>query len=292
MQALAEYIMRSRKQAVVVAIAANAIPMLFWLGAATVGLVILRTGFRKGLPTLLWSTIPALFWASQSSPIALLCVLGTALMAHCLRQTSSWVTTLALLVPLGAITVWVMMTLYTPVLMQTITSSQQMSSQLLSHLVANSASMDSQQLKVTLTTVLIKGYTFATLVFMLLALSLARNWQATLYNPGGFREEFHKLRLPTLFAGPLLCLWLLGIFSNNSFIQAMLPGLFLPLVFAGIALTHGLIAIKGSKQARSLLVIVYLLLLIVYPLVIVLACFDSFADFRSKLAKRLANKAQ
>ena len=290
MQALAEYIMRSRKQSIAVAFIANAIPMLFWIGAAAVGLMILRKGFRSALPTLLGGVLPAAYWASQSSPTALLCLLGAAMMTQCLRQTASWTAVVVLLVPISALSAWVMITFYMPAFAQAIADSQQINQNLLSHLVANSAAMDSQQIKAALITVLLKGYTFAILVSILAAISLARSWQAALYNPGGFKEEFHKLRLPALLAGSLSCLWILGLFSNNSFVQSILPGFFLPLMFAGIALTHGLIAMIGSAQRRSLLIVFYLLLLVAYPLVIVLACFDSFVDFRSKLAKRIANK--
>jgi len=287
MRALAEYIMQGKKQALAVAIIANAVPILYWLGSAAVGLVVLRRGVKHSLPIIMLSSIPSIFWALHTSPTALLCLLGTVLMAHSLRLTTSWVATLTLLIPLGATSTWAMIMFYMPALSQAITASQQISAEMFSHLVVNGSSMDNEQLKLALTTILLKGYTLATLASMLIALVIARNWQAKLYNPGGFKEELYTLRLPTPHAVIMFLFWILGLFSSSNFLQAMSPGFFLPLIFAGLALAHSVIAMKKSSHGRSLLVIVYLLLLLVYPLIIVLACCDSFVDFRGRLAKKI-----
>src|SRR5690606_38868442 len=42
----------------------------------------------------------------------------------------------------------------------------------------------------------------------LVGLMIGRSWQAGLYNPGGFRDEFHRLRPSPLAAGGLLVLTL------------------------------------------------------------------------------------
>ena len=48
MRALAEYVMRGRREALLVSTMAVVLPMFFWLGAAVVGLVTLRKGVREG----------------------------------------------------------------------------------------------------------------------------------------------------------------------------------------------------------------------------------------------------
>src|SRR5690606_13323581 len=62
-----------------------------------------------------------------------------------------------------------------------------------------------------------------------------------LYNPGGFAEEFRALRLSPLLAMLLLAGMLLG--PSIGVQMAMLaPICSVPLVFAGAALVHGLVA--------------------------------------------------
>ena len=290
MRVLAEYVMRGRLQAISVALAANMIPMLCWLGAAVVALVILRRSIQDSLTVILWSSLPAIFWAWQNSPLALLCLLGAILMAVCLRWTMSWEKTLLLLVPFGIIVVLIINVFYLSAFTQIITTAQEAYGEnILLHALPGSAQLSSEQIKAVLLTNLIEGYTTVSLVCMLTAMLLARMWQSALYNHGGFKKEICTMRLPALPAIVLLLCWIAGLFIHNAFIQAILPSICLPLLFSGIALLHGLINISG--QSRLLLVIVYLLLLLIYPLVIVLACLDSFIDFRGHLAARLEKQS-
>ncbi|MCY1390891.1 hypothetical protein D9M71_57150 [compost metagenome] len=61
-----------------------------------------------------------------------------------------------------------------------------------------------------------------------------------------------------------------------------------PLVFAGLALIHGLVAEK--RLARFWLVGLYVTLLLfmqlIYPLLVVLAIVDSLIDFRGRMAPK------
>ena len=54
MRALAQFVMRGPLQAGGVAAVTTAIPLLFWIGAAVIGLVILRLGISQGLSIGLW----------------------------------------------------------------------------------------------------------------------------------------------------------------------------------------------------------------------------------------------
>ena len=66
-----------------------------------------------------------------------------------------------------------------------------------------------------------------------------------------------------------------------------------PLVFAGLALIHGLVARK--RLARFWLVGLYVTLLLfmqlIYPLLVVLAIVDGLIDFRGRLAPKDADNA-
>jgi hypothetical protein len=128
-------------------------------------------------------------------------------------------------------------------------------------------------------------YNLFGVVHMFLAICLtmmARWWQALLYNPGGFRQEFHGLRLP-----PRLAMALAALFLAASFGVPVLAGWVLyfvmPLFFAGLALVHGLVGLK--KLSGLWLGAFYMLLLspVVAQLLTVAALFDSWYDFRSRV---------
>lgn len=91
MRALAQFVMRGPLQASAVAAVTTAVPLLFWIGAAVVGLVILRLGISQGLNIGLWALLPALGWSwFGQDPTALAVLLQVMLMASVLRTTLSW----------------------------------------------------------------------------------------------------------------------------------------------------------------------------------------------------------
>ncbi len=129
-------------------------------------------------------------------------------------------------------------------------------------------------------------------VVSVLSLILGRYWQALLYNPGGFGREFRSIRIP---AGPAMLLLACMVVGPNFGPQMALlaPICSVPLVFAGLALIHGLVARK--RLARFWLVGLYVTLLLfmqlIYPLLVVLAIVDSLIDFRGRLASKDADNA-
>ena len=134
------------------------------------------------------------------------------------------------------------------------------------------------------------------LLQLMVAILLARWWQALLYNPGGFRSEFHQLRLPRVLTVVLLLLILFMFTQAGSEVTA-LEYLLIMLVCAwfihGLALVHGVVGKLGSSGGW--LFAVYLLLLFALPhTVIVLATAgvaDAWFDFRARLRPRGSGKA-
>lgn len=113
---------------------------------------------------------------------------------------------------------------------------------------------------------------------------IARSLQARLYNPGGFRQEFHGMRFTpmqsALCVAPLV---LIQVWPASE----PVAGLFLlPVLMAGIALAHGVVGRK--KLGAPPLVIMYLGLVLVAPVVtpvlLLAALADSFFDFRNRMA--------
>lgn len=125
------------------------------------------------------------------------------------------------------------------------------------------------------------------LVFTL-SLMLARHWQATLYNPGGFKEEMYGLRLNKLVALGLSAIIMFALVSRSALLIDLIfvgLGLFL---FQGMALVHSVRAQLNAHRAWLLALYLPLALLPVQTglLVAVFGMVDTFADFRGYLARR------
>lgn len=118
----------------------------------------------------------------------------------------------------------------------------------------------------------------------LLALFLGRGWQAALFNPGGFRTEFHALRLGRPLAGLTLVLLAGALLSG----WVPLTNLALPLsvlyTVQGIALVHALAFARSLSPAWLLLF--YLLLPLLSQLVLALGLADAWIDLRARLRPR------
>ena len=91
MRALAEFVMRGRVQAILVAVVGIFLPFFAWISAAVIGLVVLRKGTGEGFLVLSWALLAALtvlFWRGDIGPVTALT--GTAIAALTLRWTVSW----------------------------------------------------------------------------------------------------------------------------------------------------------------------------------------------------------
>ena len=128
------------------------------------------------------------------------------------------------------------------------------------------------------------GYVIA--LTSVICLVLGRWWQAMLYNPGGFKSEFHQLRLGVgpaaiLVAGVVVC----NIASQEFSSWVGLLGL--PLLLGGLALVHYSVAFY--QLGGHWLVIFYVVLFTVSPLSLVLiglGFLDSIMNIRSRLVRR------
>ncbi len=126
---------------------------------------------------------------------------------------------------------------------------------------------------------------------LLMALLLARAWQAQLYNPGGFRKEFRELRSSralSVLAALLLALAMLQGGESPGYVRdlsLLLGSLFL---LQGLAVAHGVVAAGGMHVAW--LVALYVLLFVAMPhaamLIALAGVVDGFADFRSRMEPR------
>jgi cellulose synthase/poly-beta-1,6-N-acetylglucosamine synthase-like glycosyltransferase len=113
-------------------------------------------------------------------------------------------------------------------------------------------------------------------------LMLARWMQAALYNPGGFKQEFHKLRVEQKAGLILIAAMLLASFGV-LIPEAWVLYLVIPLLFSGIALVHAVVAIKNLSRMWLVTFYVLLMLPITVQMLVLFALIDSWYDFRSRL---------
>jgi hypothetical protein len=296
MKVLAAWIMRGPWQATLVVVTATLLvlwlpvlsPVLFLSGAA-LALVVLRQGAARALKVLLLAMIAGsvltLFITGSIMPLVWLVLiywlplLGLAVV---LRITISLDTTVRLLAIAGALAVIVFyLTIGEP--SGWLTNPSQQATEAFSADTGIDQTTMLQWLQVVET--LVPGLFVASLLMSLLAaLLLARWWQSLLYNPGGFRKEFHQLRLGKWLAIIMIVLFVATLISgadvpliaNITLVMSMLY------LVQGMAIAHGIVTKLGLSPAW--LVAFYILVVFaISQLVIILSVIDAWANFRNRV---------
>lgn len=286
MRALADFIMRGRMQAIVVVAGAAALPMLFWLCAAAGSLVLLRRGLNDALGVLVWAVLPALAWWYFGDPRTLLVLSGSFGLALLLRNQNAWHRVMLCSVGLGLLYAWALGMVFGEPIAALAAELQKVLPDMLSDAYQQLSVEEQARLGALLIPVLTGLLAALLQITTLLSLMLGRYWQALLYNPGGFGLEFRALRFSPAPAMVLLAGMLLA--PSMGVQAAMLaPLCSVPLVFAGIALVHGLVA--QDRMSRFWLVGLYvtlaLFMQLIYPLLAILAIVDSLFDFRGRASR-------
>lgn len=278
MRALAQYVMRGPLQAGGVAALTTVVPYLSWIGAAVVGLVVLRLGIVQGLNIGLWALLPAIGWAwFGNEPSVMAVLLLVFAMAAVLRGTASWERSLLAGSALG-LAIGLVLPMLFPGMLAAVTDAFQ---EIYRWVDPNMAEQLGEDFRPAVRN-LVEGLMPGSYLGMAVAITmLARYWQASLYNPGGFGREFHGFRLTRGVSA--LCVLLL-VMAPVAGINPMLLGWVagLPLLVAGIALVHGVV---GLKSASKLWLVAFYALLVVQGfaislLLMLLAIVDSWLDFR------------
>jgi hypothetical protein len=287
MRALADFIMRGRMQATLVVVGCAALPLLFWLSAAAACLVYLRRGMSDAIGVLVWALLPALVWWYFGEPRTLMVLLGALGLAALLRAGWAWNRVLLASIALGLVYGVLLGVVFREPIEALAQALNERLPQMLGGLYQQMSVEERANLGNLIAPVL-NGLIAALLqVVSIAALLLGRYWQAALYNPGGFGSEFRAIRIPLWPAVLLLACMLIG--PNFGPQMAMLtPLCSVPLVFAGLALMHGLV--KAGKLGKFWLVGMYVTLVLfmqlIYPLLVVLAIVDSLIDFRGRIGPK------
>ncbi len=121
------------------------------------------------------------------------------------------------------------------------------------------------------------------LMTQLISLFFARYWQAALFNPGGFKREFHQLRMSPRFAWIVVGLVVISILPMANlgiFNQLLVVGLAV-FFLVGLSLLHYLVGVRQLNT--SWLVGAYVLMVVLPHLILLVAVFglaDSWFNFR------------
>jgi hypothetical protein len=184
MRALAEFVMKDRRSAIIAVLLLGLVPMLNLLSPVIVGLTMLRKGWNDALALLVWALLPIGAYAYIGDVVPLILLLGVTLLAAALRQTQSWEVSL-----LGAVLVGLTVERICYSCLNCSICCFSSSTCIWQRMASKGCRIE--ELRATLTSFL--GATYGMLAALLLI--LARWMQAALYNPGGFRLEFHSLRI-------------------------------------------------------------------------------------------------
>lgn len=299
MKMLASYVMRGHSQALLVivgfAVLSLVLPLLSILSGAAVGLVTLRLGSRQGALMIAAATalVAVLALVSLGSGIPALMFLALLwlplwLTAWVLRASRSLALAsavagllglagvLATHVALGDLSDWwrqVLLTVFGPAMeaggpwadRETVTHILDAISRFMTGLMA--AGM---------------------VINALMCLYLARVWQASLYNPGGFRNEFYELRLGSWMAWLTLAVMGLYLLPLNAVTRVAGDCMIVVLslyVLQGMAMVHAIVAMK--KLHMAWLVALYVIFFALPQLMVAVAIMglaDTWFDFRRRLA--------
>lgn len=296
MRALAEFIMRGRVQASLVALVGNLVPLI---SPATVGLVTLRRGLLDGMLVWLWAALPlvvALIISSANDFVVMTSVLGLVVVviaAEVLKGTVSWQMTMLAVIAACSLAM-LALGIVIPESTNRVAGDVQgvmaamdgqkgtSISPFYMLMAVTAASLGVETVNMTY----VLGFmSWLTGLNVIVSLLLARWWQSLLFNPGGFQQEFHGLRFGVAVATVLMA----AVVACNLLApeyRAWGSMLGMPLLLAGMGVAHH--AVKFRGMGTVWLVVMYAGLLLFGPLSMVLIAvgfLDSFLNFRARLAK-------
>jgi hypothetical protein len=281
MRVLGNYMMRGRWQAVAVISLLTMISMLvppftYVLSGVPVGLVSLRRGLATGMQVILGSLIvitllsyPAGINPMLATAFAVSVWLPVWLCAGVLRLTESQGVLVMAAGALGAVFVVAMHLLVDDVAGWWKSWFEAWGKDYLSQDAAGHYKALLDTAMPMMNAMMASGL----VVSLILTLLLARWWQSLLYNPGGFRAEFYRLRLPRTLGLAAVVVTVLAL-ADTGLDQTLFRDLLVVMVFLylfqGVAAMHRTIAERG--MSGGWLAGMYVLLLLLPQTALFIAC--------------------
>ena len=280
MRVLAEFIMRGRMQACLVGVFGSLLP---FVSVSTIGLVTLRKGAAEGFIVSLWVILPLLlsYMFSASSPfmavVSGVALINMALVANAHRVTADWNFSLGIATLSGVVLVCLAALLFQAEMNDFVNELEEM--------LATASEQSGQTMLVLTRNGFLAFVAWVVIFNTVIGLVLSRWWQALLYNPGGFQEEFQMLRLSPKLSLVCLSIFIAGLALGGNY-QLWLRLASTPLLIGGLAIVHYVVQHKGF--GRQVLVVMYVGLFLFGPVLMVLlgalGAADSVMNFRTRLA--------
>ena len=283
------FVTRSRYHAIGVSALSLLMPPLSFVGGAVIGLATLRYGTGEGFAVLAGSTavFAVAMWALAGSiapAVVFVVVTGLPALALCalLRATSSQGFVLvAATLAAGAAIVGLYLAVPDP--------AQWWLDTFEAFLATRNGSVDPRAFEqfAALLKAVATGLPIAVMVTSMSVVFLARWGHAALDNPGGFGREFRDLRVGRRFAigaGVVAVLALVAGPRGAGVGHDLLMLIVTACAIQGVALVHGLVALRGGS--RGWIVAMYASLLLVTPVAVlalsVAGVSDAWIDYRAR----------
>ncbi|MCB1735471.1 MAG: hypothetical protein H6981_04080 [Gammaproteobacteria bacterium] len=148
---------------------------------------------------------------------------------------------------------------------------------------------DLRQMMMASAGIMTQATAISLLASQVLGLLLARHWQAVLYNPGGFRGEFHSLRFDMRWSLLVVVLVVASWFTRQPML-ADLAGLSV-LIYAlqGLAVLH---ALGGARKLpRYWMILIYAPMVLLFTAAVQLLALLGLVDTWLDLRKRMGAEA-
>jgi len=287
MKAMAEYVMRGRVHAAslasLFAVLSLILPPLSYISGALVALVTMRKGISEGaviavISALVLSVVALVSTGSMliGFVFALMVWLPVWILSIVLRKTVSLMLTVSAAAVISGIAVIVFHLMVGDTVSWWLVVIDQIFTEALKQSGADTTQLE--MMRENMAQFMTGLMATAFFLSMVLSMFLGRWWQAVLYNPGGFKAEFHAYRLDKTAAiiGSLVLVGasvytVPGSIAIDLSIVVSVYG-----SVAGLALIHHWV---GAKNANKIwLAALYLLLVFIAPQLLVLLAITGFAD--------------
>lgn len=284
------YLLQSRKYAWLMTAILALLPLMSWLSLTVMALVTLRKGKLAGFKCLIIGVTVSICCAEVlgnsivESPIILSTYLLCFICAVLLRATISWQIVAGFIVFLG-LTALLLVHWLAPHyaisqyhalmhMLQALDPSGELKELLGKQSLANQLSMANYLLGIKALSLIVSA---------LFSLMAARSIQASIFNPGGFKQEMLAFRANQVVL-LLFVACAAGAYQANSICLSWLPLLFIYLMAAGVSLSLHLL--KKKKRLATFVLLLAPVVLIPYimlPVYVLFGSIDSLFNLRSRL---------
>lgn len=306
LQRFSKYLLMHRWQTIALTFAITFIPVIGIFGILIAAFVTLAKNITEGIYLTLAATLPYLisfYFTKTSEPsisfmlwaavgVAVFSNLLTLILAIMLRQKTSWSVLLQLTALFGVLVVSVIHLIYPDIATWWGTAIKSYYDQMqatagLVKTAALPAGNEAQGETIAITKQYATGLMVTAILFNAVAqLIVARWWQCIVFSKGSLQKELHRIRLNRL-TGFLFLISLFFSYLGNRVVLDIMPILYALFGVAGLSLVHYWFGHMKSQTAWIWLVLLYVVLIISFPMSVALIALLALADVWLDIRKRV-----